>query len=74
MLSFSFRPFEICADPTMPEITNFCLPGLMPALKHATAFLHEVGVNLHVCLYDQGVQVLVGDGPGVGLKRMHRLP
>ena len=37
----SCRPFEIHVDPVMPEVTHFCLPGLRPVLKNATAFLHE---------------------------------
>lgn len=34
-------PFEIHVDPIMPEVTHFCLPGLLPVLKNTTAFLHE---------------------------------
>jgi transcription initiation factor TFIID subunit 2 len=26
----------------MPEVTNFCLPGLLAYLKHTSAFLHDV--------------------------------
>ena len=39
--SLLHRPFEIHVDPVMPEVTHFCLPGLLPVLKNTTAFLHE---------------------------------
>ena len=37
-----FRPFEVVVDPTMHEITHFCLPKLKPLLQHSTVFFHEV--------------------------------
>lgn len=42
LLCISCSPFEVHVDPVMPEVTHFCLPGLLPILKHTTAFLHEV--------------------------------
>ncbi|EDO26744.1 predicted protein, partial [Nematostella vectensis] len=42
VLSCAMGPFEIYVDPIMPEVTNFCLPGLLANLKHSTAFLHDV--------------------------------
>ena len=41
----SFSPFEIFVDPNMPEVTHFCLPELMPLLKHSVSFLSEVGIQ-----------------------------
>ncbi|KAK3736334.1 hypothetical protein QZH41_020807, partial [Actinostola sp. cb2023] len=38
----SALPFEIYVDPIMPEVTNFCLPGLLSHLKHTSAFIHDV--------------------------------
>ncbi|PIK62206.1 putative transcription initiation factor TFIID subunit 2, partial [Apostichopus japonicus] len=40
-IALAVGPFEIFVDPTMPEVTHFCLPGLKSILKHSTAFLHE---------------------------------
>ncbi|KAJ8032786.1 Transcription initiation factor TFIID subunit 2 [Holothuria leucospilota] len=40
-ISLAVGPFEIFVDPTMPEVTHFCLPGLKSILMHSTAFLHE---------------------------------
>ena len=37
-----FRPFEIYIDPNMTDVTNFCLPGLLPLLKHSVSYLSEV--------------------------------
>jgi len=36
------RPFEVLVDSHMHEVTHFCLPHLMPVLRHTTAYLHEV--------------------------------
>lgn len=41
-IALAVGPFEIHVDPVMPEVTHFCLPGLLPLLKHATGFLNEV--------------------------------
>ncbi|XP_048582004.1 transcription initiation factor TFIID subunit 2 isoform X3 [Nematostella vectensis] len=41
-IAVAVGPFEIYVDPIMPEVTNFCLPGLLANLKHSTAFLHDV--------------------------------
>ena len=38
----------------MPEVTHFCLPGLLPLLKHATGMLNEVfysKVNFFICCF-----------------------
>ena len=46
------RPFEVLVDSHMHEVTHFCLPHLMPVLRHTTAFLHEVVPccrNYHSC-------------------------
>ena len=34
-------PFEIHVDPNMPEVTHFCLPHLLPLLKHTSKWLEE---------------------------------
>ena len=36
------RPFEVYVDANMHEVTHFCLPHLMPVLKHTVSQLHEV--------------------------------
>ncbi len=36
-----FRPFEVFVDPSMHEVTHFCLPGLMENLKHSVRNVHE---------------------------------
>ncbi|ESO05362.1 hypothetical protein HELRODRAFT_191453 [Helobdella robusta] len=41
-IALSIGPFEVWVDPNMHEVTNFCLPHLLPILKHTTSFLHEV--------------------------------
>ncbi|KAK3592160.1 hypothetical protein CHS0354_019451 [Potamilus streckersoni] len=41
-IALALGPFEILVDPYMHEVTHFCLPHLMPILKHTTGFLHEV--------------------------------
>ncbi|XP_031558269.1 transcription initiation factor TFIID subunit 2-like [Actinia tenebrosa] len=41
-IALAVGPFEVHVDPIMPEVTNFCLPGLLPYLKHTSAFLHDV--------------------------------
>lgn len=40
-IGLAVGPFEICVDPQMHEVTHFCLPRLLPLLKHTTSFLHE---------------------------------
>ncbi|XP_013417168.1 transcription initiation factor TFIID subunit 2 isoform X2 [Lingula anatina] len=40
-IALAVGPFEILMDPNMHEVTHFCLPHLMPILKHSTAYLHE---------------------------------
>ncbi|XP_067032704.1 transcription initiation factor TFIID subunit 2-like isoform X1 [Acropora muricata] len=40
-IALAVGPFEIYVDPVMPEVTHFCLPGLLPVLKNTTSFLHE---------------------------------
>ncbi|XP_041483978.1 transcription initiation factor TFIID subunit 2-like [Lytechinus variegatus] len=41
-IALAVGPFEIVVDPTMHEITHFCLPQLKPLLEHTTVFFHEV--------------------------------
>ena len=42
-IAFAVGPFEVYPDPHMPSVaTHFCLPGLVPLLKHTVATLHEV--------------------------------
>lgn len=36
-----FRPFEVFVDPSMHEVTHFCLPGLMDNLKNSVRHVHE---------------------------------
>ena len=36
-----YRPFEILVDPTMHEVTHFCLPHLLPILKSTTGSLYQ---------------------------------
>lgn len=40
-IGLAVGPFEILVDPYMHEVTHFCLPHLLPLLKHSTYFLHE---------------------------------
>ncbi|KAI0209910.1 Transcription initiation factor TFIID subunit 2 [Lamellibrachia satsuma] len=40
-IALAVGPFEVLVDPNMHEVTHFCLPHLLPILKHSTAFLHE---------------------------------
>uniref|UniRef100_T1JF23 Transcription initiation factor TFIID subunit 2 n=1 Tax=Strigamia maritima TaxID=126957 RepID=T1JF23_STRMM len=40
-IALAIGPFEIFVDPHMHEVTHFCLPQLLPILKHTTRFLHE---------------------------------
>ncbi|XP_015908116.2 transcription initiation factor TFIID subunit 2 [Parasteatoda tepidariorum] len=40
-IGLAIGPFEIFVDPHMHEVTHFCLPQLLPHLKHSTKFLHE---------------------------------
>ncbi|XP_023226767.1 transcription initiation factor TFIID subunit 2-like [Centruroides sculpturatus] len=40
-IGLAVGPFEILVDPYMHEVTHFCLPQLLPLLKHSTYFLHE---------------------------------
>ncbi|XP_035219613.1 transcription initiation factor TFIID subunit 2-like [Stegodyphus dumicola] len=40
-IGLAVGPFEIFVDPQMHEVTHFCLPRLLPLLKHTTNFLHE---------------------------------
>ncbi|KAK1332006.1 hypothetical protein QTO34_007683 [Cnephaeus nilssonii] len=41
-IALAIGPFEILVDPYMHEVTHFCLPQLLPLLKHTTSYLHEV--------------------------------
>lgn len=41
-IAVAVGPFEIFVDPNMHEVTHFCLPRLLPLLKHTTSFFHEV--------------------------------
>ncbi|XP_061737606.1 transcription initiation factor TFIID subunit 2 isoform X2 [Nerophis ophidion] len=41
-ISLAVGPFEILVDPYMHEVTHFCLPQLLPLLKHSMSYLHEV--------------------------------
>jgi len=40
-IAFAVGPFEILVDPQMHEVTHFCLPKLMPILKHTVKNLHQ---------------------------------
>ncbi|GFU31093.1 transcription initiation factor TFIID subunit 2 [Nephila pilipes] len=40
-IGLTVGPFEVYVDPQMHEVTHFCLPRLLPLLKHSTSFLHE---------------------------------
>lgn len=40
-IALAVGPFEILVDPTMHEVTHFCLPHLLPILKSTTGFLHQ---------------------------------
>ncbi|KAF0292861.1 Transcription initiation factor TFIID subunit 2 [Amphibalanus amphitrite] len=39
-IALAVGPFEIYVDPHMNEITYFCLPNLLPQLKHTAKFMH----------------------------------
>uniref|UniRef100_A0A3Q2XJK1 Transcription initiation factor TFIID subunit 2 n=1 Tax=Hippocampus comes TaxID=109280 RepID=A0A3Q2XJK1_HIPCM len=41
-ISLAVGPFEILVDPYMHEVTHFCLPQLLPLLKHSMSYLHEI--------------------------------
>jgi transcription initiation factor TFIID subunit 2 len=41
-IGFAVGPFKILPNPAVPEITHFCLPGLMPLLQDTTAFFKDV--------------------------------
>uniref|UniRef100_A0AAZ3Q631 Transcription initiation factor TFIID subunit 2 n=1 Tax=Oncorhynchus tshawytscha TaxID=74940 RepID=A0AAZ3Q631_ONCTS len=41
-ISLSVGPFEILVEPYMHEVTHFCLPQLLPLLKHSMSYLHEI--------------------------------
>ncbi|TRY83311.1 hypothetical protein DNTS_006037 [Danionella cerebrum] len=41
-ISMAVGPFEVLVDPYMHEVTHFCLPQLLPLLKHTMSYLHEV--------------------------------
>ncbi|CAB3360242.1 Hypothetical predicted protein [Cloeon dipterum] len=40
-IGLAVGPFEVFVDPTMHEVTHFCLPGLMPILKTSVKYMHE---------------------------------
>ncbi|XP_070555415.1 transcription initiation factor TFIID subunit 2-like [Ptychodera flava] len=40
-IALAVGPFEIFVDPYMNEVTHFCLPQLLPVLKHSTDRLHQ---------------------------------
>ncbi|KAH9489969.1 Transcription initiation factor TFIID subunit 2, partial [Bulinus truncatus] len=40
-IALAVGPFEILVDPKMHEVTHFCLPKLMPILKHTTSYIHQ---------------------------------
>lgn len=40
-IALAVGPFEILVDPKMHEVTHFCLPGLLPVLKHTTSYIHQ---------------------------------
>ncbi|XP_064625594.1 transcription initiation factor TFIID subunit 2-like [Lineus longissimus] len=40
-IALAVGPFETLVDANMHEVTHFCLPHLMPILRHSTSFLHE---------------------------------
>ncbi|GFR89331.1 transcription initiation factor TFIID subunit 2, partial [Elysia marginata] len=40
-IALAVGPFKILVDPKMHEVTHFCLPGLMPVLKHTTSYIHQ---------------------------------
>lgn len=39
--------FEMIHDENMNEITNYCVPKLLPMLKQTTSFIHEVKLKLN---------------------------
>eukprot|EP00795_Rhopilema_esculentum_P015795 gene15795-7100_t len=41
-IGFAIGPFETYIDPNMTEVTNFCLPGLLPLLRNSVSFLSEI--------------------------------
>ena len=41
-IGFSVGPFEIFPDPTVPDVTHFCLPHLLPLLRFTVKWLPEV--------------------------------
>ncbi|XP_077993072.1 transcription initiation factor TFIID subunit 2-like [Glandiceps talaboti] len=40
-IGLAVGPFEIFVDPFMNEVTHFCLPQLLPVLKHSADRLHQ---------------------------------
>ncbi|KAL8598547.1 hypothetical protein ACOMHN_051335 [Nucella lapillus] len=40
-IGLAVGPFRVHVDPTMHEVTHFCLPGLESILKHTTSYLHQ---------------------------------
>ncbi|KAK7101291.1 hypothetical protein V1264_024091 [Littorina saxatilis] len=40
-IGLAVGPFEVHVDPTMHEVTHFCLPHLTSILKHTTSYLHQ---------------------------------
>ncbi|EDV23052.1 uncharacterized protein TRIADDRAFT_27954 [Trichoplax adhaerens] len=40
-IGFAIGYFEIFVDPKIPTVTHFCLPGLLPVLKHSVSLFHK---------------------------------
>eukprot|EP00794_Sanderia_malayensis_P014061 gene14062-15527_t len=40
-IGFAIGPFEMYIDPNMSDVTNFCLIGLLPLLKHSVSLVSE---------------------------------
>jgi transcription initiation factor TFIID subunit 2 len=41
-IGLAIGPFEVFPDPILPELTYFCLPGLLPILKNTVSFVSGV--------------------------------
>ncbi|OWA54791.1 Transcription initiation factor TFIID subunit 2 [Hypsibius exemplaris] len=40
-IALAVGPFEVLTDPNRNEMVHYCLPKLMPLVKHSTSYLHE---------------------------------
>ncbi|GAV02603.1 hypothetical protein RvY_13145 [Ramazzottius varieornatus] len=41
-IAIAVGPFEVFTDPNMNEMVHYCLPRLLPSMKHATSYVHQV--------------------------------